>query len=53
MSSGRWYATAATLADGRVVVVGGVADSGKAGYHAVDEPELDNPTYTVYNPADR
>lgn len=51
MSSGRWYATPATLPDGRVLVVGGVADSGEAGYHA-DDRSLDNPTYEVYNPAD-
>lgn len=49
MPSGRWYPGAATLPDGRVLVVGGVADSGEAGYHAEDH-SLDNPTYTVYDP---
>lgn len=31
MPSGRWYPSVATLPDGRVLVVGGVNDSGKAG----------------------
>lgn len=34
-------------------VVGGVNDSGKAGYHVADEPEYDNPSYEIYNPKTR
>ncbi|PSC76751.1 kelch domain-containing [Micractinium conductrix] len=51
MPSGRWYPTPVTLHDGRVVVVGGIIDSGQAGWHAEGNYTADNPTYTVYNPA--
>jgi hypothetical protein len=52
MSSGRWYPTSTTLPDGRVLVVGGVNLSGKAGYW-FETWEVDNPTYEVYDPASR
>ncbi|KAL4425029.1 hypothetical protein ABPG77_001807 [Micractinium sp. CCAP 211/92] len=51
MSSGRWYPGVATLPDGKVVAIGGVLDSGEAGYHAEDTPHYDNPSYEVYDPA--
>ncbi|EFN56008.1 hypothetical protein CHLNCDRAFT_145404 [Chlorella variabilis] len=51
MNSGRWYPGVATLGDGKVLVVGGVADSGKAGYYVEGETEYDNPSYEVYDPA--
>lgn len=44
-------AGAATLPDGRVLVVGGVNDSGKAGYHVEDDPDFNNPSYCIYDPA--
>lgn len=44
LSSPRWYPGAGTLEDGRVVVVGGVRESGDGGYGAQDTPESDNPT---------
>ncbi|KAI3437758.1 hypothetical protein D9Q98_000206 [Chlorella vulgaris] len=53
MTSGRWYPGVATLPDGKVIVVGGVADSGKAGYHVEDDRSVDNPSYEVYDPIAR
>ncbi|KAL4856170.1 Aldehyde oxidase 1 [Chlorella vulgaris] len=53
MTSGRWYPGVATLPDGKVIVVGGVADSGKAGYHVEDDRSVDNPSYEVYDPITR
>lgn len=35
----------------QVIAIGGVIDSGEAGYHAEDTPHLDNPSYEVYDPA--
>ena len=49
MPSGRWYPSAVTLSDGKVLVVGGTNDSGKAGYGNENKPEADNPTYVVYD----
>lgn len=43
----------ATLGDGRVLVVGGVLDSGTGGYSYTDQQELDNPSYMIYTPATR
>lgn len=50
MPSNRWYPTPCTLGGGEVLVVGGVKQGGYAGYHAKDL-KLNNPTYTIYNPA--
>lgn len=47
----RRYPGAATLPDGRVLIVGGTVDSGKAGYHVEENPEFNNPTYCTYDPA--
>lgn len=35
----------------QVMAIGGVLDSGEAGYHAEDTPHYDNPSYEVYDPA--
>ncbi|KAI7837152.1 hypothetical protein COHA_009029 [Chlorella ohadii] len=55
MQSGRWYPTPVTLPDGKVLVIGGVAHNGQAGYFdnvKVNERDTyDNPTITVYDPA--
>ena len=53
MGSGRWYPSVLTLADGSVLVVGGVKESSQAGYVAEDREDTDNPTYTVYDPKSR
>lgn len=53
MSSARWYPGVGTLADGKLLIVGGSGKSGDAGYHAQERPENDNPTYEVYDPESR
>jgi hypothetical protein len=55
MESGRWYPTPVTLPDGKVLVIGGVAHNGQAGYFDNVKVNMrdtyDNPTITVYDPA--
>lgn len=46
------YPGACTLPDGKVLVVGGVKQSGAAGYAARDKSK-DNPTYEIYDPKAR
>lgn len=43
-------AGAATLPDGKILVVGGVEDSSAASYDTADR-KGENPTHTVYDPA--
>lgn len=44
-------ATLTGMCRAQVIAIGGVIDSGEAGYHAEDTPHLDNPSYEVYDPA--